>query len=72
MSRFHWKVALLAALAALTVLFVMQNLEAVEIRFLFWSASMSRALLVLIFFVVGALVGWLLAALAQKRHDPLS
>ncbi|MCA1798139.1 MAG: LapA family protein [Xanthomonadaceae bacterium] len=70
MTRFHLKVVLLSTLAVLTVLFVVQNLEAVEIRFLFWSMSMSRALLVLIFFLLGALVGWLLVALAQNRHDP--
>lgn len=58
----HVKVKRLLGLVALllvTVL-VLQNTQVVEIRFLFWTLSMSRALLVPLVFAAGLLVGWAL------------
>jgi uncharacterized integral membrane protein len=54
---------LLGVLAlALVVVMVVQNTQVVEIRFLFWTWAMSRALLVLLVFAAGLLVGWALHA----------
>lgn len=51
----------LAALAVLLLLiFLFQNLEAVEFNFLGWSISMSRALLVALVFLIGVGVGFAL------------
>lgn len=47
-------------LALLVAVLVLQNTEVVEIRFLFWKLSMSRALLVPLVFMAGLLVGWAL------------
>lgn len=59
----------LAALAVLLLLiFLFQNLEAVEFNFLGWSISMSRALLVALVFVVGVGVG--LALDPFRRRAP--
>lgn len=62
------KLITLLVLVALMLIFVFQNLGVVEIRFLFWSALMSRSLLVLIFFLLGAAAGWIGANLARKHR----
>ena len=46
-------------LVALVLIFVIQNTQVVEFRFLAWKISMSRALLMLGAFIIGAIVGWL-------------
>lgn len=46
-------------LVALVLIFVIQNTQVVEFRFLAWKVSMSRALLMLGTFIIGAIVGWL-------------
>jgi lipopolysaccharide assembly protein A len=70
-NRNHVKLILVALVTALVVTFVMQNLAAVEIRFLFWTFALSRALLVLIVLAVGILLGWLLSALVRRHRDPM-
>jgi len=52
-------------LIAMSLIFVLQNTQVVEIRFLFWTLTISRVLLVL---GIGWLVGWLAHGLiASKR-----
>lgn len=47
-------------LMSIVILFVFQNANLVQIRFFFWTISMSGALLFLLLFMTGAFVGWLL------------
>lgn len=47
-------------LAGLVVLFLIQNTEVVEVRFIFWSLAMSRALMIFFVFAFGILTGWML------------
>jgi len=47
-------------LAGLAILFVIQNVAVLEIRFLFWSFSMSRSLFMIFMLTIGLIVGWLL------------
>lgn len=58
---------LTALLIALPVIFVLQNTEVVEIRFLFWTLSMSRVLIILLLLAIGMLAGWLLHSLYISR-----
>lgn len=59
----------LVALAVLLFLiFLFQNLEAVEFNFLGWSIAMSRALLAALIFAVGVAVG--LAVDPFRRREP--
>ena len=44
-------------LLILVVLFTLQNTETVPISFLFWELRVSRALMILMIFVIGVLVG---------------
>jgi len=52
-------------LIVLVVVFVVQNTEVVEVRFLVWKVSMSRALMVLGTFLVGIIIGLLVR---RPRH----
>jgi len=53
-------------LIALVIVFVIQNTQVVEFRFLAWKVSMSRALMFLGTFFMGIAVGWLSRRLRQK------
>jgi len=64
------KLILSAVVAGLVLLFVIQNVGAVEIRFLFWSFSASGSLLFFLIFFIGAVLGWTwhrLSTLVWKR-----
>lgn len=56
------------ALALLVAVLVLQNTEVVEVRLLFWTLSMSRALLLPLVFLAGLLVGWALHRPGQPRR----
>jgi putative membrane protein len=47
-------------LTGLVAIFIIQNVAAVEVSFLFWSLSLSRALLIFFIFIIGFLSGWFL------------
>ncbi len=46
-------------LVALVFVFVLQNTDVVEVKFLIWTKSMSRALILLLTFLLGLVAGWL-------------
>ena len=52
---------------ALTLIFIFQNSEMVEIKFLFWSMSVSRALMLAGTLFVGIISGWLTGSIARAR-----
>lgn len=54
------RLILVLILVGLVVLFIIQNVVVVEIRFLFWSIEVSRSLLIFLLLAVGIIVGWLL------------
>lgn len=65
-----FRLILTVVLAALVVVFVLQNTAVVEIRFLFWTVAMSRALLIVVMLVSGMALNWLLHgyfALRRKK-----
>ena len=47
-------------LIGLVIIFVLQNTQVVEVRFLFWTISMSRALILMGTLAIGLIGGWLL------------
>ncbi len=53
------KTVVAALLAALVALFVLQNIDLVEIRIFVWSLEIRRAFLVLGVLGIGILIGWL-------------
>jgi uncharacterized integral membrane protein len=62
----------LLSLLALVVVFVAQNAQAVELRFLFWRVAMSQAVLLFFVLAVGFGAGWILRTwIAWRRvRDP--
>jgi uncharacterized integral membrane protein len=56
----HFKLILSLVLAGLAVLFVVQNVAVVEVRFLAWGLQMTLSLLIFLLFAGGLIVGWLL------------
>jgi len=63
----NFKLVLLLILSTLAVFFVAQPPAAVEINFLFWSASISSALLIFFTLLLGLLVGWYLNEYLRYR-----
>lgn len=61
----------LAILAMLPVVVLVQNAAVTEFRFLFWGLSMSRALLFMLFLLLGVAIGLALCALRTgRRREP--
>lgn len=61
------KLILIVILASLAVIFITQNVTVVEVSFLFWSISMSRALLIFFTLVMGFILGWFLHSYLSYR-----
>jgi putative membrane protein len=56
----RFKIILSVILAGLALIFIFQNFTVINIRFLFWTLSISRSLLMLLLFLIGLILGWLL------------
>jgi uncharacterized integral membrane protein len=54
------KIIVSVILAGLALLFLIQNIEVININFLFWTLSISRSLLMFSVLLVGLILGWLL------------
>jgi putative membrane protein len=67
----NYKVILSLILAGFCVVFIIQNVAIVEIRFLFWKIEMSRALLIFIVLAIGIIVGWLIKGHFRVKEDEL-
>lgn len=61
------KLYTMLTLVALAAIFIVQNVDVVEVRFLFWKMSMSRALMFVFLILIGIAVGWLLRAHLQHK-----
>ncbi len=62
------KLVISLILAGLAVLFIIQNVTVVDIRFLFWTLSMSRALLMFFLLAIGVVIGWSLHSLSAAHR----
>lgn len=51
----------------MTALFAMQNIEQVEVTFLFWSFSTPRSILMLVLFCLGTLFGISISTIAGHK-----
>jgi uncharacterized integral membrane protein len=54
-------------LVALILIFVMQNTQAVEVKFLTWTVTMSRALMLLATFLIGVVSAVVLKIPISKK-----
>ncbi|MGD8882364.1 MAG: LapA family protein [Desulfobacterales bacterium] len=56
-------------LIAFVLIFVVQNTQVVEFRFLVWTISMSRALMLFGTLAIGFIAGWLLTLQKGKKEN---
>ena len=61
------KLIAILVLIALVAVFIVQNAEVVELRFLFWKLGMSRALMFVFLVLIGIAAGWLLRGHAHTK-----
>lgn len=66
----NYKLILGLILAGTVLLFIIQNVTAVELTFLFWTLSMSKSLVMLLILSIGIVLGWLASQLNMyhKTH----
>ncbi len=65
------KLILAYAIGIIALIFVIQNLETVQVNFLLWTVQMPRAVMLLIVFLAGAATAWLIATLKRsERRQP--
>ena len=57
----------LMIIAILFAVFILQNAQVVEVRFLFWRTEASRAIVLLVTFFLGLVSGWL-SIWKRKKH----
>jgi len=69
-----FKLILVLIIAGFFVIFITQNVAAVDVTFLIWSISMSRALLIFFVLIIGFFLGWFLHSYLtyRKSKDELS
>jgi uncharacterized integral membrane protein len=54
-------------IGVLVIVFMVQNVETVDIQFLTWTAHLSRALMILIVFVIGIGIGWVIRSIGYRK-----
>jgi lipopolysaccharide assembly protein A len=63
------KLVLILIFVGLIVIFITQNAAVVDVRFLFWNVSMSRALLIFFLLIIGIALGWFLHSYLSYRKS---
>jgi uncharacterized integral membrane protein len=61
------KMIALAILIALCIIFILQNTDAVTIKFLFWEIVISRVILIPLFLIIGYIVGYISAKVGRLK-----
>lgn len=64
-----FKFITIISLIVLLLIFIFQNSSIVELKFLFWSFSVSSLLLVIISFLIGILTGLLLIKSGNNKDQ---
>ena len=70
----NFKLIAIIIMVSIAAIFLVQNVAAVEVTFLFWSISLSRALLIFFTLVIGFILGWSLHSYLSYRkakNEPL-
>jgi uncharacterized integral membrane protein len=63
------KLIIALILIALSTVFIVQNAEVVELRFIFWKLAMSRSLMFVFLVLSGIAVGWFLHGHIAKKKQ---
>ena len=68
-ADWNWKMITIGVIALLVLVFILQNTEKQSIQFLLFDWTVGTWLALLITFVLGMLVGWLLTRVMRSRKD---
>ena len=63
------KRVLLLIVGVPVLLFILQNFQITELRFLMWHIAMPHALLLILVLAAGVLIGWALHALLSEKKE---
>jgi putative membrane protein len=69
MKNMNFQLLSILILVCLATVFIIQNVAAVDVRFLFWSIAMSRALLIVFALIIGFVFGWIVHAYLALRRS---
>jgi uncharacterized integral membrane protein len=67
MKKLNYKKIISLVLAALTILFILQNIAVININFLFWTFFVSRSVLIFVVLLIGIVIGWLLRSSPKRK-----
>jgi len=67
-NRRYIKLGAIALPIALLVMFIVQNMAIVELKFLVWSVEVRRSLIILGVFAIGILIGRLIYGFPKNRE----
>lgn len=56
-------------LTTLVIIFIIQNVTVVEIKFFFWAFALSRALLIFLVLLAGFVLGWLTQGHLKRKRE---
>ena len=68
-SSMNFKLIFALILACLAVIFIIQNAEMAEVRFLVWSIKLSRSLLMFLLLAGGVIIGWFLNSYSKYHKS---
>lgn len=63
----NWRLSVVVIATVFMLIFVFQNMEVVQVRFLLWQLEASRVLVYLSLFLIGVIAGWLGRAMRGRR-----
>ena len=55
-------------LIGIVLVFAIQNVADVEVQFLIWSFALPRAILIVVVFALGMLIGWILHSVRARKR----
>ena len=61
------KLILIVSVLFVFAVFIVQNAQVVMVSFLFWKIEASRAIVLMVTFVMGLFTGWVMTKLVQKK-----
>jgi len=50
------------------LIFIFQNMQTVDVTFLAWTITMSRALMLLIILLIGFILGWAVGGIGRRHR----
>jgi Na+/H+ antiporter NhaA len=63
------KLVIIIAVLFIFALFIVQNAQVVMVSFLFWKVEASRAIVLMVTFVLGLFTGWILTQIFRKPKN---